>query len=137
MKKLIAICYSVLFLWSCSLDTDNSTNYNFEFLPVESVEMPEVFIHGDVYSISYTYYRPSTCHSFHDLYYYADGNERTIAIINIVYDENNCEWLTDELMERSFNFKPLEHQTYVFKFWQGQDEYEEDMYLTYEVPVVY
>lgn len=135
MKRLILVCFSLMMFWSCSND-DDYLNYYYEFMPIESIELPEQFILGQVYNINYTYYRPSTCHGFHDLYYYADSNERTVAVINIVYEDNNCEPLTDELIERSFNFKPLDYQTYVFKIWQGEDEYGEEIYLTYEIPVV-
>lgn len=135
MKKLVLICFSLLFLASCS-NNDDYLDYYFEFMPIESISIPEEFILGQVYTISYTYYRPTSCHGFHDLYYYAENNQRTVAVINIVFEDTNCEVLTDELLERSFNFKPLDYQTYLFKFWQGEDENGEDIYLTYEIPVV-
>lgn len=135
MKKLVIVCFSFLFLWSCSLD-DDSTNYDFEFLPIESVEMPDVFNYGSVHTINYSYYKPSNCHGFHDLYYHIETNEHTVAVINFVLDRTNCEPLIDELVERSFEFKPMDYQSYVFKFWQGIDENDEDVYLIYEIPVI-
>lgn len=136
MKKQLLFCFSLLLLWSCSLD-DNDTNFHFEFLPVESATLPDEFVLGNTYTIDYSYYRPSTCHGFHDLSYGISENQRTITVINIVYEENNCEPLTDELVERTFDFKVLYDQTYVFKFWQGEDEDGNDLFLTYEVPVVH
>lgn len=136
MKKLLLICFGFIALNSCTIDDDSGSNYDYEFLPIESVDIPEEFIFGETYSINYTYYRPSTCHSFFDLYYHVENNQRIVAVINIVYDQSDCELLNEELMERSFNFTVLDQQTYVFKFWQGQSETGEDLYLTYEVPVV-
>ncbi len=119
MKRLFFICITLLTLWSCSLD-DNSID--FEFIPIEDVVIPESFTLGEVYQIDVTYYRPTTCHAFHDLYYVAEENQRTVAVINIVYDNSNCQPLNDELIETSFNFNVVYDQTYVFKFWQGMDE---------------
>ena len=136
MRKLLLICFGFIVFNSCTIDDDNGANYDYEFLPIESVDIPEEFIFGETYSINYTYYRPSTCHSFFDLYYNVENNQRTVAVINIVYDQSDCEPLNEELMERSFNFTVLDQQTYVFKFWQGQNDVGEDLYLTYEVPVV-
>jgi len=77
---------------------------------------------------------------FYDLYYVAHSNIRTIAVINKVITSNGnivCENLTNELEEKSFNFVVNQNGgNYVFKFWQGEDENGEDIYLVFEVPVV-
>ncbi len=137
MKKLFFICITILTLWSCSIDDDsNNVNYKSEFIPIEDVVIPEEFVLDSVYQIEVTYYRPSNCHSFHDFYYVAEENERTVAVINIVYDVSDCEPLEDELVEKSFDFKAIYDQTYIFKFYQGEDEEGFDQYLIIEVPVV-
>lgn len=133
MKRILFICITVFVLLSCSLDDDN---IDFEFIPIEEVVIPESFTLGEVYQIDVTYFRPTTCHAFHDLYYVAEENQRTVAVINIIYDNLNCQPITDQLMETSFNFHVAYDQTYVFKFWQGLDENEDDIFLTYEVPVI-
>lgn len=121
-------------MWSCTL-SDDTDNYNYEFVPIESVSIPDTFILGAVHTIVYTYYRPTTCHGFYDIYYVSEDNERTVAVINTVFDNSNCEPLEDNLIEKTFNFKPLNTGTYIFKFWQGLDENEEDLYLVYEISV--
>ncbi len=137
MKKLFFICITILTFWSCSVDDDsNNVNYNFEFIPIEDVVIPEEFVLDSVYQIEVTYYRPSNCHSFHDFYYVAEENERTVAVINLVNDDSDCEPLEDELVEKSFDFKAVYDQTYIFKFWQGEEDNGEDIFLTYEIPVV-
>jgi len=93
-------------------------------------------VQGETYDITVTYYRPSTCHIFHDFYYLKDGATRTIAVINAVNNSSNCEDAEDELVEVSFEFIAVYNQVYIFKFWQGEDENGNDVYLIYEVPIV-
>lgn len=135
MKKLVFFCLVCLF-WACSIDDDEFEDFENVFVPIESVEMPPSFQLGDTYQITVFYYRPSSCYTFNDFYYFADGAERTVAIVNTVYNHPNCTDLDDELVERSFIFRALYDQVYTFKFWQGEDESGEDIYLIYEIPVL-
>ncbi|WP_228853178.1 hypothetical protein [Aegicerativicinus sediminis] len=135
MKYLGSLLVLFLLATSCSLD-DDGTNYHYEILPVESVDLPDSFEYGGVYEITLTYNRPSTCHRFNEFYFRSDGNERIVAVINSVLEENNCTELTDDLVEVSFDFRVIYTGTYVFKFWQGKDENDNDLYYIVEVPVV-
>ena len=135
MKRIIFICITILTFLSCSID-DDSISYNFEFIPIEDVVIPEAFVLDSIYQIDVSYYRPTTCHGFHDFYYVAEENQRTVAVINIVYDGSNCDTLENQLVEKTFDFKVVYNHTYVFKFWQGEDENGEDVFLTYEIPVI-
>ena len=110
-------------------------NFHNELIPIESVSMPDSFNLSTLNTITYTYLNNSSCHYFRDLYYVAEDNTRTVAVINTVLDESNCIELDDNLIERSFDFQPLESGTYIFKFWTGVDENEEDEFLIYEILV--
>jgi len=134
MKKLLVLCLTLILFASCSVE-DDSTNYSFEVLPVESVEIPDEFTLGEVYPITVSYFRPSTCHLFREFYYLKENNERTVAPIDYVFEETNCEDLNDELVEQTFNFIVTSNGSYIFKFWQGEDANGEDQYLIIEVPV--
>lgn len=133
MKKLLVLCVALIFA-SCSVD-DDSTNYSFEVLPVESVDIPDEFAIGEIYPITVSYYKPTTCHTFKEFYYLKENNERTVAPIDFVYSEDSCQNLTDELVEETFNFIVTSNGSYIFKFWQGEDANGEDQYLIIEVPV--
>ncbi len=115
-------------------------DFRLEILPIRSViDMPETVFYNDSYTISYTYEKPSTCHVYSDLYYLSEGNFRTVAVISTVANETaatNCTPLSDEIEQRSFTFH-VENTggTYIFQFWQGEDENGEDQYLIYEVPI--
>jgi len=134
MKKLLVLC-SLLLLASCSID-DDGTNYSFEVLPIESVDIPDEFQWGETYPITVSYLRPSTCHSFKEFYYLKENNERTVAPINYVVEGNTCTGLEDTLVEATFNFIVTSYSSYIFKFWQGEDANGEDEYLIIEVPVI-
>lgn len=135
MKNLLVLCLTLLICTSCSID-DDGTNYSFEILPVESVDIPDEFMMGEVYPVTVSYYKPSTCHAFKEFYYLKENNERTVAPITYVFDQNDCETLEDDLVEATFNFKVTSNGSYIFKFWQGEDADGETQYLTIEVPVV-
>lgn len=136
MKKLCFLCVMVLSLVSCSIDNDNSNDFYYEILPVESVDIPTEFVLGETYEITVGYYRPSGCYIFSDFYYASELNQRTVAIINAVYPNQNCQTFENELVEVSFNFMVNNNGTYVFRFWQGQDDNGNDLYYIVEVPVV-
>ncbi|MFD1615925.1 hypothetical protein [Gelatiniphilus marinus] len=134
MKKFVALSLAVFLFASCSLD-DDSQNYSFEILPIESVDIPDAFTLGETYPITVSYFKPSTCHAFKEFYYLKENNERTVAAINYVLEKNSCDTLTDELVEATFNFIVTSNGSYIFKFWQGEDTNGEDKYLIIEVPV--
>jgi hypothetical protein len=134
MKKLLTCLFATL-IFSCSVD-DDTPRTHIEILPVESAILPDEFVQGEVYEITLTYLRPSSCHAFRDIFYEKNLNERTVAIVTTVFDSNNnCEEISTEL-EKSFNFKPTSTGSYIFKFWQGTDDNGDEQYMTVEVPVI-
>ncbi|MGV7106690.1 hypothetical protein [Flavobacterium sp. U410] len=135
MKKIFLLLSLVFTIVSCSVNEDE-TNFHYELLPIQEVEIPSEFVMGQTYQIKMWYYRPSTCHSFGGFYYDKILNERTIAIQNIVQEESTCSTLTDELVYATLDFYVTNNGSYVFKFWQGVDDNLEDIFYEIEVPVV-
>ena len=135
MKRLVVFCLTLMLFASCSVD-DDSTSFSFEVLPVESVDIPDEFELGETYPITVSYLRPSTCHGFKEFYYLKENNERTVAPITYVFDNNDCETLEDNLVEATFNFIVTSNGSYIFKFWQGEETDGETQYLIIEVPVI-
>jgi len=134
MKKLIFLCAVFFSLASCSVDDSN--DFYTKILPIESVDIPEEFVLGKVYPITVTYIRPAGCYAFFDFYYTRDLNERTVAVINAEYPNQDCGLDITSEVEATFNFKVTSNGTYVFKFWQGKDDSGTDLYYIVEVPVV-
>ena len=139
MKKVIFFGLLISVFWSCSVDSAPSEEFHYEILPIRSVEMPGSVEYNQVYNINYTYLRPSTCHIYNDLYYVTDGVFRTVAVINTVINDNDtssCETLNEVIEDNSFTFHVQNNAgTYIFKFWQGENEDGEDEYLIYEIPI--
>ncbi|QRM88771.1 hypothetical protein FG167_05825 [Lacinutrix sp. WUR7] len=136
MKKILVVLLFII-ISSCSV-TDDSPRIQTEFLPIESVNMPDAYRINQTYTIYLTYYRPSNCHAFNGIYSHINSNENTIAIVSDVYTNNNCQEIITEA-EASFNFRPTEIGTYIFKFWHGENtinNVNEDLYLDYEIEVV-
>jgi len=134
MKRIISLIALVFVFNACSVDDGN--DFLFELLPVESVDIPTEFTMGETYQIKMYYRRPTTCHSFNTIYYYKDLNVRTIAIESAVRQASYCETLTENnLVECSFNFLVTSNGSDIFKFYQGQDEQGNNIFLQYEVPV--
>ena len=69
MKKLLFIALVSMLISSCNVDDAIGQDFHFEILPIEEILMPESFTAGEFYQIDYSYYRPSTCYSFNELYY--------------------------------------------------------------------
>ncbi|MDT0558111.1 hypothetical protein RM697_05610 [Ichthyenterobacterium sp. W332] len=136
MKKLLflaLLCFSII---SCDINGDsNPPNFVTEFMPIQSVDVPDEFMVGETYTITARYFRPDDCYEFSDFFISTSINETTVAVINNVFLDGPCNTLND-LEEESFDFIVLSNQTYVFNFWQGVDESGEDVYLTINVPVV-
>lgn len=142
MKKLILFCLMITAFWSCSVDDTTEPNATFEILPILSAEMPETVRYNELYTISYTYAKPTTCHSFNDLYYISQGEFRTVAVITSVLPVTGnvvCESLSQQEGTEQGSFAFLVEDTfgtYIFKFWQGvNEESGEDQYLVFEVPI--
>ncbi|WP_417859691.1 hypothetical protein [Winogradskyella sediminis] len=135
MKRYALLVFILMAtLTSCSIDDDN--NYvGTEVMPIESIEIPDHFVYGESYEIMITYNRPSTCYQFYNFLYDINGNERTVAVINSVYSNTECIE-EPESVTVSLNFMVTGSETYLFKFYQGQDDEGEDQYYLAEVPVV-
>lgn len=134
MRKLVVFLLT-LFVFSCSVDDNNDVTH-FELLPVEDALVPNEFERGETYEITVYYIRPSSCHAYNDIYYIRESNERTVAVMTTVYQNTNgCETISDEL-DATFEFRAGNLDSYIFKFWQGEDDNGEDQYLIIEVPVI-
>ncbi len=117
---------------SCSED---DTNYHYELLPIIEAEVPSEFEFGKIYSVSVKYIRPDDCYIYSDVLYEYDFYTRNVAVISTIIEDNNCEIL--EIEERlTFRVQALQTSPYIFKFWQGDDENGNPIYLIIEVPVI-
>lgn len=133
LRKIFFVIFAVVLLASCS-DDDND-EYHYELLPIEEAIVPEVFEFGQIYSLSAKYFVPDDCYINSDILYEYDENARNVAVISLVIENNDCETIDLE-QELTFQVHALQRSPYIFKFWQGDDDNGEPIYLTVEVPVI-
>mgnify|MGYP000094296505 CR=1 FL=1 len=140
MKKLLLFSLILTLFWACSGDPHKDDDFHFEILPIAEVDAPETLVVDDLNRFSYRYKLPSNCHEFSDLYYVAAGTNRTVAVVALVTDTFGagltCQEQDDVVDERIFDFYAAQGaERYSLKFWQGEDENGEDIYLTMNIPV--
>ncbi len=139
MKRIkIIVSLFLITLFGCTDDDDNQ-GFFYELVTIEQASLPDQFVRGQTYAIDVSYFRPSDCHSFVGFDYNRLGNERTVAVVNLVVDEagRDCTDLEQtDLVDASFNFIVGFETSYIFRFWQGRDDNGTNQFLIIEVPVV-
>ena len=133
MKKIFFVIFILLLTVSCS--DDDSSNYHYELLPVEEADVPDEFIYGQIYYITVKYIRPTECYVYNDVLYEYDYDARNIAVISTVVEDNDCE-IIDSDEELTIRVQALQTSPYIFRFWQGDDDDGDPIYLEIVVPVV-
>ena len=133
MKRIFFVIFSFIIFVSCS--NDDGPTYHYELLAIEDVNLPENFEYGKIYEVSLKYIQPDDCYISSDVLYEYDNDIRNVAVISTVLDDKNCfpSEFEDDI---SFKVQALQEETYIFKFWQGEDDNGEPIYLVKEVPVV-
>ena len=100
MKKLL-----VLFIFgtllSCEINDGNEINFELQIMSVTGVDIPAEFTLGETYEITVDYLRPNGCHEFNDFIIQPNGNTRTVAVVDTVYNDPNCSVNAEEASERS------------------------------------
>lgn len=137
MKHFITLFLVVSLFYGCNDDDDNNDHdYHYEYVNVVSADLPDEFIYGRTYRINVTIELPNSCYFFYNQYdYFYEGTSRLIYPIAHVDDGVSC---TENITETTFSIpvQVLQNETYIFKFYQGEDANGQDMYLTIEVPVI-
>ena len=119
-----------------SCNDDNDHDYFLEYVRVTDADVPDEFILGQTYRLNVTVELPSSCYYFYGQYdYFYEGTSRLIYPIAHVHDGEPC---TLNIRETVFSIpvQALQAEPYIFKFYQGQDDDGQDIFLTIEVPVV-
>lgn len=135
MKKTILLFLIALLSFSCSVN-DDTPQYYYEILPIESFEVPPSFNYGEIYNITVYYKRPSTCHVNPSLYFERKDSTRIIAVQSIVLKEKGCDNLIHiEPTKGTFKFEVKSTNSYIFKFYKGKDENNQNTFEEVIIPV--
>lgn len=138
MKRLLfylVILLTTIITGSCSLDNDD-VNFEFAYLQIVDVEVPESFILDDIYQIKVTYLRSDECTFFQkfDVFQVDQTTREVVVIGSILTDQEQCAEVNQEI-ETSFDFQVLYSGTYLFKFWTGEDDNGDPQFIEIRVPV--
>ena len=117
-------------------DIDSEENFNFITLEIVDVELPETFDFNATYDIKVYYRRPDDCHFFQGFdVFTADESTLNIVAIGRELSGETCTTTNDEI-EATFTFRVLFSNTYTLRFFSGEDQNGDPIYLEYQVPVV-
>ena len=139
MKKSIFLSLVLaitLTLSSCV--KDDEPNFHFVPLQIQSADLPDSFSLNETYQIDVTYTIPDGCTGFSgfDVTSGNDTTTRNVVVIGTTRtDQDACTQATQEATG-TFNFRVVYSDTYLFRFWQGEDEEGNQQYLEIEVPVM-
>ncbi|MBT8301758.1 MAG: hypothetical protein KJO63_10520 [Maribacter sp.] len=131
---LFALTVSMNFS-SCEIG-DEGPNFHFVPLRIESVAVPESFELSETYQIEVTYTIPNGCTYYEGVDVVAEttSTRKVVAVGAQRTDQEACTQVVTEATT-SFNFVVLYEQTYLFRFYQGEDTNGEQLFLEVEVPV--
>lgn len=139
MKKLLMLLGVIALAIACVPEDDDNLKFHVEFVPVESVEVPEFMTPGQNYQIKVNFRRPNDCHYFDGFYYEAQGSVRVVAVQTLFIEDANCSPIAaQDPDQETFTLQcPLEYayDSYTFKFYQGENEQGQQLYLEKVVPV--
>lgn len=135
MKKVLAV-FSIAVLFSFyGCEIDSPENFQFVTLKTIAVDLPEAFEHNAQHNIQVTYERPDDCTFFEGFdVFEGDLNTRNIVAIGSLLEKEECVAMDDNVTA-AFLFTPINSGNYTLRFYSGDDEDGNPMYLEYVVPV--
>lgn len=137
MKKILALIGCIFLTLSCSTDTTTyEQTIRYELIPTQSVVIDDVLYVGEENIITIKYSKPNNCYGFNGLIYEKEGNTRTIGVQNYVLEKPDCQPISNDVSQTSFNFLPETIGTYTFKFYQGKDANGNNLFLEIQRDVV-
>ncbi|PHQ30802.1 hypothetical protein [Leeuwenhoekiella nanhaiensis] len=134
MKKVFLILALLGLITSCSLD-DDRVQINYELQPVVDYELPDTLVWGQRYNFKIRYVSPTSCNYFYDFDYARQDSTRLIYVFEGVYEEEMCTDTPTDTVSVYLPFETRYNYDYIFKFYAGEDENGEDLFITDTIPV--
>lgn len=132
MKYLFFLVLSFSLL-ACTSNSDNFIEFE-ELGSITAVDGPETVIVGQQSAFVITYRVPENCYSFQRLDFSINGNERVIAVVFAITD-NDCTPLSNFTEQVTFDIQPEATGVFIFKFFSGNDPQGQPTFITKEVTV--
>ncbi len=138
MKKAIVlvILFGVAALFN-ACEIDDGQNFRFTTLAIVDADVPDFFELNETYNIEVTYVRPDECTFFEgfDVAKTAETDRDVAVIGSVLTDEIACAQVVQEVTA-TLQFVVLYTGEYHFRFYSGQDQNDNSMFLEFTVPVV-
>lgn len=132
--KVLAVLVLVLSNTACEIGEDD-VSYHFVTLQVVAVDMPEQFRLNETYQVGVTVLEANGCTDFEGFNITSEGTSvRQVVAIGTEQADVACPEIVTEA-QVSFEFTCLYPDTYLFRFWTGENESGEPEFLEIEVPV--
>lgn len=131
LKRIFIVLTVCLTAASC-LDDEAVHNVAYEKKAINEVQILEVRQPHEETEIETFYIRNSDCETFFNFDYTVSGNERIIVMITSTVEKEGCKDLNTEASQ-TLKFRPNQSGTYIFKFWTGDDDAGNPVYLEQEV----
>lgn len=136
MKKLIFLLFSFVFLTNCTGDDDDAGSKTSNLAAVQSVRLPDSFVHAQAYGIEIIYKQPASCDRFSGFDISKNGNAIFIGVVCSGYTSNpNCMDTGNLEDSVTLNFVAERDDFYIFNFWKGKNALGKDEFLIFEIPV--
>ncbi|MDT0606182.1 hypothetical protein [Croceitalea rosinachiae] len=136
MKKVFAILGLMVVFSFYGCDIESGENFQFISLKITAVALPESFEQNTSHNIQVTYERPDNCTFFEGFdVFEVDLNTRSIVAIGSLLKMDECALMQDEV-NTSFEFIALNTSSYTLRFYSGDDENGNPIYLEYVIPVI-
>lgn len=135
MKNLILFSAFVLTINLQSCLKDDGNNPEYVRMEITDVEIPDTFRLGGTYEFRIHYDRPDGCTHLQgfDSYPVAQTTRQIVAI-GVRYGDEPCPDVVKEETGQLL-FQVIYSDTYTFRFWQGEDDEGNSIYLEKKVPV--
>lgn len=135
MNHLLFRVFLFFFLAGCT--TEDDTNNRIQVLaPVTAVDFPNNFIRGKSHEIKVVFRRPTNCHRFLGFDKAENGNEIVIGVVTSFNPLiENCRDTGELSADAKLNFVAEREDFYIFKFWQGKNSDNEDIFLIKRISV--
>ena len=122
------------FVFNACLDDEPTTQVIYKYAPIDSVYVGEIHPSRQVTEITTYFTRQNECEIFFDYDYQISGTERTVSLVTSNLQSNDCIDIS-EVASNKLQFKPENSGLYTFRFWAGNDENDEPIFIIREIEI--
>lgn|SRR5690606_15125075 len=132
LKKFLLIVGLPFLSISCLDDEPVHDNVTFHYKQIDSVHIEQINPIYQVTKIKTFFTKNNSCEHFADYDYGIFGNIRHVTMITAKFNDQACNEIA-QVDSAYLNFRPEQRGNYIFKFWAGNDENNEPIFIEKEI----